>query len=192
MHVSGEPLTAIINSLTVLWCFIELLRKRGLSSLRNCMRLSVYGDDNVCAIRANQLPGVAFEQIVEAFKGQGFSLTPGSKDAKATGSDVVDVTFLKRHPRWHEDLGRWVLALSKKSIAKSSTWMVLSNFLTQEEQEGVMLSNNLREAALWGRDFYDYYDGLVGSVDPITRMAVRRLGYDACIERARNAQPHEW
>jgi hypothetical protein len=171
-QTSGNPFTAMLNSLLVLSFFLAAAARRQIE-LRLLLTLYIYGDDNVFATRTD----FSFDEVAREAEAAGFHMTPGNKGV-AAGTSYEDVTFLKRHFRWHTDLNRYVMALSKKSIAKTLTWMVPSKVVSRQEQEGWMISNCLRESVLWGRDFHSELMAMLRGCDPDIKVPMANKSYD--------------
>jgi hypothetical protein len=62
---------------------------------------------------------------------------------------VDEISFLKRHFVYREDLGRWVAPLEMSSIGKSLAWFIPSTAVQEEEQ---ILSTLV--SALWELFFH--------------------------------------
>lgn len=156
LHSSGHPLTVMWNSVICLSLYVRwYLRVRGrfdAQSFRDDITLSVYGDD--AALKSSS--AFTFGSLVESFARDGFVATPGRKEASSgVVSDVTELSFLKRFPRWHNQLECWVMALDKKSIAKMVSWKVASTAVSVLDQEADQCNNARWEAFLWGPEFYD-------------------------------------
>lgn len=189
-HPTGQALTTICNCLQVMFVYLYAVRKakdHGLvppsAGLRDVCVLSVYGDDN-CASTCHD--AFTFEFLRDAFADCGYTLTPGDKDKATSGGPLTELTFLKRTPRWSQELGRWVLALSPKSIARACTWKVASSAVSAEEQEAAVLVACAREAYLWGEPFYAEFVGLIDKCPLAVRAGVKLPTVDA-LKRALNA-----
>jgi len=128
---SGFPGTAIENSL-VNWMLFYLVYRRimhnhgfqsGFTQFTRDVKLAVYGDDNVCAVRRDAISYFHFNSFRVVAAMYGFTVTDA---AKAGGEQpnhipVLDCEFLKRST---QKLGSFFVgALDKTSIVKSLTWV---------------------------------------------------------------------
>jgi hypothetical protein len=170
-HVSGEPLTVIIN------CFVGSVYVRyayrraidddyDLKEFVNRVILRTYGDDNIVSVNPTILSKFNFQVMQEKLKEIGVNYTradkkPGHYISKPLG----EIEFLKRGFIYSEELGRYVGPLAEASIQKSFLIGNASKSITQEERDLATMNSGLREYFFHGQEKY---------------CQIRAMIYDCC------------
>jgi hypothetical protein len=156
---SGQSLTAyinsIVNSLLHRCAFYAWQDGRMWNAhFKDYVSLITYGDDYGGSIsKAIDYNNLDFVKWCEHFD---MVVTPPDKT-----SDVVDyldcdeLDFLKRRPRWDEELGLYMGILDEKSIFKSLHSNLKSKTETQEAVASSCIGSALTEWFLYGREKYD-------------------------------------
>lgn len=152
---SGHALTTVINSLVnSLYhrCVYFSLRVSPLPFKEN-VSLITYGDDCAYSVRE----GIAFghTDVQNAFADFGLVYTMAQKDAESVQYiSINQLSFLKRTPRWDEELGVYMAPLERKSIVKPLQWIIKS-VLTPEQSAATNIDNAALEFFFHGRDVYN-------------------------------------
>lgn len=128
---SGHYLTAIINSIFVLFSFacvwqLEFGTTYYIARLffEEC-GIVAYGDDHLVTIPDSRL--TTFNQLTlpALFRKIGLSYTMEDKDAVAQAPcrKLTEVSYLKRSFRWDENIGRWLAPLSLSTVLETPMWI---------------------------------------------------------------------
>lgn len=163
---SGQPLTvevnSIVNSLLMRMTYFTIMDEHyphlSTSSFRDYVSLATYGDDNALGVD-NSIPKFNHTSIQEVFARWGISYTMADKEADSVPyQSIEEISFLKRGFVEHPDLGL-VGPIEKESITKCFYYWVrpVNTPLTFPQQFGEFVKSQSREAALWGRDYYEEF-----------------------------------
>jgi hypothetical protein len=161
---SGQPLTveinSIVNSLLMRMAFQVIIaenypRKVG-TPYRELVRLGTYGDDNLLGVDSS-IPKYNHTNIQEVFGRWKIKYTMADKNKDSVPYQAIDeVSFLKRSFSNHPELGV-VAPIEKESITKCFYWWVRpkNSPLTFQQQFEAFVDSQQREAALWGKTYYE-------------------------------------
>lgn len=160
-HVSGEPLTVIVNCF-VGSMYVRLAYRKSqvddemLENFKENIILRTYGDDNIVSVNPAIIDKFNFGVMQENLAHYGVKYTradklPGSYICKS----LSEIDFLKRSFTYSDDLGRYVGPLNIESIKKSFLIGVSSKSITQEERDLATMNSGLREFFFHGREQYD-------------------------------------
>lgn len=169
---SGFPGTAIENSL-VNWMLFYLVYRRIMNAANlphtwedftRDVKLAVYGDDNVCAVRPEVENVFNFNTFKYVAAMYGFTVTDAAKSGEEQPDvmPVIQCDFLKR--KTHKLGPYWVGKLDMDSIIKSLTWQNSSPSYsyrgewrtnTNVADHERMIQAALPEVACHGREVYD-------------------------------------
>lgn len=163
---SGQPLTveinSIVNSLLMRMVFkvimIEHHPEHINTPFRDLVRLATYGDDNLMGVDSS-IPAYNHTNIQEVFSRWGIKYTMADKDADSIPYQTIEeVSFLKRSFSLHPELGI-VAPIEKESITKCFYWWTRpkNTPLNFQEQFESMVNAQQREAALWGKAYYEQW-----------------------------------
>lgn len=171
---SGFPGTAIENSL-VNWMLFYLVyrrimftnnRKSGFAEFTRDVKLAVYGDDNVCAVRRSAIDVFHFNSFRVTAALYGFTVTDAAKQGGQQPDfiRVLDCEFLKRTT---QKVGAFFVgALDFTSIVKSLTWVNSKpsyefegkwRYLEGKRAHEELVHAALLEVACHGREAYERF-----------------------------------
>lgn len=166
-HVSGEPLTVIINCF-VGGCYVRHAYKEStpddpeLELFKERIVLRTYGDDNVVSVTSGYVQHFNFEVMQRALLEIGVVYTRADKQAGSyTTKFLKDVEFLKRGFVYSEALGRYTGPLAETSIQKSFLIGQCSKSITQEERDLATMNSGLREFFFHGEVKYTEMRNLI-------------------------------
>jgi hypothetical protein len=156
---SGHPLTVIINcivnSLYMRYAYYVNNPQKEVSSFQHNVHLMTYGDDN--GMNASpRVPWFNHTTIQAALREIDVSYTMAEKEAESVPYITFDeVTFLKRHWRFDEEVNEYLAPLDMASIHKMLTMCVASDSICPEEQSIAAISSSVREMWHYGRAAFD-------------------------------------
>lgn len=164
-HVSGQVLTVIINSF-VNSMYMRMAYRRiagddpNMEKFHDRILMVSYGDDFILSVKDySEFNFTSLQQSLASF---GVKITPADKNAESyIYTDITKVDFLKRKFVFSEELGRYVGALSEKSISKSLLIGLRSKSVTKEEQAVSIMNSALREYFFHGKEKYNWFRDLV-------------------------------
>lgn len=166
-HVSGEPLTVIINCFAG-GCYVRYAYWKTtkddpeLNLFMERVVLRTYGDDNILAIKPDYLETFNFSTIQSALQQIGVTYTRADKKEGAyISKSLSEIDFLKRSFVYNEDLGRYAGPLAISSIQKSFLIGLCSKSITQEERDLATMNSGLREFFFHGREIYEENRNLI-------------------------------
>lgn len=166
-HVSGEPLTVIIN------CFVGGMYVRHayndvitddpeLNKFVERIGECYYGDDNVVSVHEDIIHTFNFASMQNSLKKINVVYTRADKqEGSYISKNLDEIEFLKRSFTYNEDLGRYVGPLAESSIKKSFLIGLCSKSITQEERDLATMNSGLREYFFHGRMKYDEIRSLI-------------------------------
>lgn len=166
-HVSGEPLTVIINcfvgSMYVRYAYKQAMPDdQSLDLFCERIKLRTYGDDNVLAVNPTVIDKFNFRVMQEKLAEIGVVYTRADKlPGSYTTKSLSEIDFLKRGFVYNEDLGRYTGPLAKSSIEKSFLIGLCSKSITQEERDLATMNSGLREFFFHGREVYNINRNLI-------------------------------
>jgi hypothetical protein len=163
-HPSGEPMTAILNSILVSvlyrYCFTQVARREdplmaSPEQMKRCVSLCSYGDDNIATVH----PKVSwFNQLslAEEMARIGMKMTPAQKNAvMGIYEDQGNVTFLQRKWQWSEKHGVHVPLRDVDDIVEMVNWVRTGN--DPVEQVCLNVDDALYELHFHGVQVYNYW-----------------------------------
>lgn len=155
---SGHPLTVIINcivnSLYMRYAYYYV-SKKPVSTFRENVNLSTYGDDNLMNVSPN-CPDFTHTRIAVALRLIGVEYTMADKEAESVPYiSIEEATFLKRSFRYDEHIGAVVGPLESSSFDKMLTTCVRSASLCPEAHSICVIETAQREYFFYGKDVFD-------------------------------------
>jgi hypothetical protein len=165
-HVSGEPLTVIVNSIVnsiyMRLVYTEIyLNDPKAEKFSEIVRPLSYGDDLLVASKDN---GFNFKTVQRILKDRfNITFTPADKTGKSYEfRNITEVDFLKRKFCFHKDLGRICGPLDEASLQKTLLISVKSKFVGKKEQCLMAISSVYREYFFYGKEKHTWFARLVG------------------------------
>nr|UNY42095.1 MAG: polyprotein 1 [Picornavirales sp.] len=165
-HPSGEPMTAVLNSILVSilyrYCFVKIASsvdpmKASSEQLRHCVSLCSYGDDNIATVH----PSCSWfnqQALTAAMREIGMQMTPAQKNTEMKVYEKCDeVTFLQRHWQWSEKHGVHVPLRKVKDIVEMVNWIRTGN--DPHEQVCLNVDDALYELHFHGVSVYNMWRG---------------------------------
>jgi hypothetical protein len=166
---SGQPLTSLLNSFAnsiyLRYAYYAIHPNIRVPFAQN-VKLVTYGDDNLMGVN-KRLPTFNHTTIQSAFARVGISYTMADKESDSRPYITLsEASFLKREFRHHKELGCIVAALADSSIKKKHYFIKKRGFTdkTSDEQFAIHIDDSLREAMLWGREYYDSMSSALHSI----------------------------
>lgn len=159
---SGNPITAIVNSIYVLSAKRMAWKITVPAELRYAFDTHIYsiayGDDNMDNMSDLAIQYFNHDAQAKAFAKLGMTLTSEDKDANTKPTRLItEVTFLKRS--FVHEQGRWICPIDKLTIEDMVHW-VRKNATTNETFP-MIVSSAFREASLHPKSYYDKYTNAV-------------------------------
>lgn len=152
-QVAGSPsgatyttyVNSIVNQLYVLlaWRRLcgEVIHKQGKSLIKEykrCVKLYVYGDDAIMAVKEEYVPLFNMRTIIDYFSAYGISATNSTKGEQVKEYESIDeATFLRRGFRRHDVRDEWTAPLAWDSILGATQWVWRSENLKESTQVNV-------------------------------------------------------
>lgn len=156
---SGHPLTVIINSLVnsiyIRYSYFLLNPDKEVSSFKQNVNLSTYGDDNIMGV-SYSIPWFNHTSISETLSKFGITYTMADKvSVSKPYCNLDEITFLKRSFVWDEDLSNYACPLEEESLFKTLNICVRSPIVTLEHQTVDAMSSVCREYFFYGRKMFN-------------------------------------
>lgn len=157
---SGDPRTTprnnLVNMANLLYVWYSNTQGTFAEFLRNTSMV-FFGDDAVITVSDEFAHVFNYNTIAKTLHTVGHIVTPGNK-AEGEIPNFVDkseVTFLKRYFRFKD--GICIAPLEKSSIEAPFVWTQNTPYDYQIWQQ--LVCNNLIEACLWGKQYFDEFHG---------------------------------
>ncbi len=164
MHVSGEPATAVINSIVNSLLMRSVYFDQGLPGpFRDHVGLLTYGDDNVMGVNEMVRDKFNFQTLHRVLGSYGIEYTPADKSDALTANfrSIDQISFLKR--TWVRYEGGiipscYLAPLDKKSIIGPMITWLRSASITKDAQLCATFYSCLTEMVAYGEeDYYEFY-----------------------------------
>lgn len=154
---SGHPLTVIINSIVnslyVRLAYLDLHPSNCINDFNNDVRFMSYGDDNVMTSKVSWFNHT---NIANSLSKMGITYTMADKESESVPFlKMQDISFLKRHWVWNEELGSYFAPLEEESIEKMLMVWVRSKTISAEEQTIAVISSAVREYFFYGKNIFN-------------------------------------
>jgi hypothetical protein len=156
---SGHPGTVFVNnianSLYLRYAYYDLSPVPFPPPFHHCVSPSNYGDDNWMSV-AEECTWFNHTAIAKSLSTVGVTYTMADKTAESVPYlELEQVSFLKRTPRFDNDLNQWVAPIEENSILKSIQCKVKSDTLSNEEHGAEILINGMDEWFYHGRSKFE-------------------------------------
>lgn len=163
---SGNPLTTIVNNLYNHFCFRYCWLSSHnfdltcLPSFLDHVYLIVLGDDNVFSVSSEKLPIFNMLSIEKDMKNIGMTYTSDDKES-AIGlmKTTQQITFLKRHFRYSDELCRYVAPLSLFTIVEMLNWTTSGPEQLSITEENVRTA--ILELSLHGKEVFNVFSSKI-------------------------------
>ena len=125
---SGNPMTAILNSIYNSIACRYVFYQKGLTDFNSKISMIAYGDDNILSLRNDIKDLFQQEVITDGFKQIGMTYTDEEKTGRPYGyKKLEECFFLQRGFKKDEDIGIWIGPLKISSILECFNWIKETN-----------------------------------------------------------------